>query len=56
MFSVSSYTSTGTGSENPPDELQISEEQFTQIKAEIILSDLLLRAQWQRAANPSLIY
>ena len=56
MFSVTSYTSTRTGSENPPDELQISEEEFTQIKAEIIPSGLLLRAQWQSAANPSLIY
>jgi hypothetical protein len=51
MFSVASSPATRMGSENPPDELQVSDEVFTQIKANIIYLGVVLRIQWQVAAS-----
>ena len=51
MSSVASSPATGTGSENPPDELQVSDEVFAQIKADIIYLGVVLRIQRQAAAN-----
>jgi len=51
MFSVASSPATRMGSENPPDELQVSDEVFAQIKADIIYLGVVLRIQWQAAAN-----
>jgi len=51
LLSVASSPATRTGSENHPDELQVSDEVFAQIKANIIYLSLVLGAQWQRTAN-----
>jgi hypothetical protein len=51
LLSVASSQATRTGSENHPDELQVSDEVFAQIKANIVYLSLVLGAQRQRTAN-----
>jgi hypothetical protein len=51
MCSVTSSPATGMGIKNPPDELQVSDEVFAQMKADIIYFGLALRVQWQGGAN-----